>query len=130
MLTKLSPEDRQLVKEQDQCPILGTRLGAMGLPVKLMLQEQPVFLCCKACITKAQTNPKATLEKVAERKSKAKAGSPPANSNMDPFVTFPRLLRSSRAVEERDHGFGKRRHEVDVVMSHARQDREAMVGHP
>src|SRR5262249_41087666 len=53
------------------CPIQGTRLGAMGVPVKLMLLEQPVFLCCKACITKAQSNQKATVDKVANQRTRS-----------------------------------------------------------
>jgi membrane fusion protein, copper/silver efflux system len=72
-LAKLNTEDRRFVEDQRYCPVLGTRLGAMGIPVKLLLQEQLVFLCCKACIREAQGNPQATLAKVAERKTKASA---------------------------------------------------------
>jgi membrane fusion protein, copper/silver efflux system len=70
-LAKLNTEDRRLVEDQRYCPVLGTRLGSMGLPVKLLLQEQLVFLCCKACVREAQGNPQTTLAKVTERKAKS-----------------------------------------------------------
>src|SRR5258707_1330198 len=45
---KLSPEDQRLVAEQEFCPIMDDhRLGVMGVPVKLMLNDKPVFVCCK-----------------------------------------------------------------------------------
>jgi multidrug efflux pump subunit AcrA (membrane-fusion protein) len=76
VLAKLDPADRKLVEEQGSCPVLGTRLGAMGVPVKIALQDQPVFLCCKACAKKARANERATLDKVAELKARAKGGAP------------------------------------------------------
>jgi hypothetical protein len=75
VLARLSPEDRRLALEQGSCPVLNTRLGAMGVPVKITLQGQPVFLCCKGCLKKARANPRATLDKVAELKARTKAGS-------------------------------------------------------
>ena len=35
-----------------------------------MLKGQPVFLCCKDCVEKAQGNPDKTLAKIKELKSK------------------------------------------------------------
>ena len=52
-----------------------SRLGSMGVPVKVMIDRKPVFLCCKGCRRKALANPDATLAKVEELKTK-KAGSP------------------------------------------------------
>lgn len=50
---ELSPEDRRLVDAQDRCPImLDNRLGVMGTPFKVLVKDQPVFLCCKGCRTK------------------------------------------------------------------------------
>jgi len=66
---KLSTVDRRLVEAQKFCPILKmNRLGIMGAPVKVMLNNQPVFLCCKECEEKARANPDQTLETVANRK--------------------------------------------------------------
>ena len=64
-LATLSPEDRQAVDSQRFCPVLGTnRLGSMGTPVKLMINGQPVFLCCEGCRTDAMKDPQLTLKKV------------------------------------------------------------------
>ncbi len=66
-LAKLSPEDRQQAEAQGFCPVMEeSRLGAMGVPVKVMVDSQPVFLCCAGCRTKALANPEQTLETVAK----------------------------------------------------------------
>ena len=64
-LAKLSPEDRQAVDSQRFCPVLETnRLGSMGPPVKLIIDGQPVFLCCEGCRTNALKDPQNTLKKL------------------------------------------------------------------
>lgn len=72
VLAKLSPSDRELAEAQVFCPVLGTRLGTMGVPVPVALQGQKVFLCCKACLKKAQADEKGTLARVADLKEKKK----------------------------------------------------------
>ncbi len=69
VLAKLSPEDRRLAEEQKTCPVLGGRLGAMGVPVSVALEGHKVLLCCKGCLKKAKANPKAMLAKVAGKKT-------------------------------------------------------------
>jgi multidrug efflux pump subunit AcrA (membrane-fusion protein) len=73
-LAKLSPEDRSLAEAQKFCPILSdNRLGAMGVPVKVVLEGKTVFLCCKGCEKQARANPEQTLEKASNLKSERKA---------------------------------------------------------
>jgi len=75
-LAKLSTLDRQLAEAQKLCPIQKERLGGkMGVPVKVMLKSQPVFLCCKNCERDAKDNPDKTLETVEKLK---KGGGGPA----------------------------------------------------
>jgi uncharacterized protein (TIGR03000 family) len=69
-LAKLRPEDRKLAEAQRLCAEEDTPLGAMGVPVKIMLKGQPVFLCCKGCAEKAQKDPDKTLAKVKELRAK------------------------------------------------------------
>jgi uncharacterized protein (TIGR03000 family) len=70
-LAKLSTEDRQLAEAQKVCAVQPENLlGSMGVPVKVMIQGQPVFLCCKGCQEKALENPDQTLAKVKELKAK------------------------------------------------------------
>jgi uncharacterized protein (TIGR03000 family) len=73
-LAKLSPEDRKLAAEQRFCAVQeGVRLGSMGVPVKMMLKRQPVFLCCKGCTNEAKEHPERTLARAArERKARDK----------------------------------------------------------
>ena len=71
-LSKLSPEDRKLVEKQRYCPILGSRLGVMGVPIKVPLDGGTVFVCCKGCVKQAQADPKSTLAKVEQLKSSVK----------------------------------------------------------
>lgn len=66
-MAKLSPEDRKLAEAQKFCANLTkNRLGAMGVPVKITIKDQPVFLCCGGCVAKAKANPEKTLATVAE----------------------------------------------------------------
>ena len=69
-ISKLSNADRALVIAQKFCVILEeNRLGSMGPPVKIMIEGQPVFLCCSGCKKKALADPKATLAKTAKLKA-------------------------------------------------------------
>ena len=57
-LAKLPPEDRELATSQQFCPVLDkSRLGSMGVPVKIMIDGEPVFLCCPGCRGKALKDP-------------------------------------------------------------------------
>jgi outer membrane murein-binding lipoprotein Lpp len=71
-LAKLSPEDRKIAEEQKTCPIAGDPLGskAMGVPLKVVLNGQTVFICCKGCEKSALANPEKTLKTVADNKAK------------------------------------------------------------
>jgi hypothetical protein len=70
-LAKLSQKDRKLAEEQKFCAVEDdSRLGAMGVPVKIMIKDQTVFLCCKGCTKQAQKDPDKTLAKVKELKAK------------------------------------------------------------
>ena len=52
-LDQLDPADRKLAEEQKYCAVeTENRLGSMSKPIKVMIKDQPVFLCCKGCIEK------------------------------------------------------------------------------
>jgi hypothetical protein len=71
-LAKLDPEDRKLAEAQKYCAIESeNRLGEMGPPVKVLINDQPVFLCCKGCKKQAEKDPDKTLARVKELKAKA-----------------------------------------------------------
>ncbi len=65
VMAKLPDEDRKLVEAQQFCPILSdNKLGSMGEPVKVIIDGQPVFLCCAGCKKAALDHPQETLAKV------------------------------------------------------------------
>jgi hypothetical protein len=68
-LSKLPAEDRRLAEAQKYCAVRNNnRLGSMGKPVKVMLDGQPVFLCCESCEDAAKANPQKTLDSVEKLK--------------------------------------------------------------
>jgi Cu(I)/Ag(I) efflux system membrane fusion protein len=70
-LAKLSAADRRLAEAQEFCPILhDNRLGMMGVPIKVIVKDQPVLLCCTGCVKEALANPDKTLAKVKELEAK------------------------------------------------------------
>jgi hypothetical protein len=72
MLAQLSPADRQLAEEQGFCPETEQPLGAMGVPVKIMVNAHPIFLCCPGCEEDARGHADKVLAKVAELKARMK----------------------------------------------------------
>jgi hypothetical protein len=84
-LAKLKPEDRKLAEAQKFCAIqTKNRLGGMGVPVKVMIKDKPVFLCCGSCLSKAQANPDKTLTSVADL---VKANKKPEEKKADEKAT-------------------------------------------
>jgi hypothetical protein len=68
-LAKLSAEDRKLAEAQRYCAVENkNRLGSMGVPMKIMIRDEPVFLCCDGCETRARAHADRTLAKVRELK--------------------------------------------------------------
>ena len=73
-LEQLDPADRKLAEEQKYCATdperrPENRLGMMGKPIKIMLKDQPVFLCCAGCEKTARKDPDKTLEDVKKMKA-------------------------------------------------------------
>jgi hypothetical protein len=73
-LAKLSPEDRRSAETQKFCPVLSdNRLGVMGVPVKVVLDGQTIFLCCSGCEKEAKAHPTRVLEKYSALKNKTRS---------------------------------------------------------
>ena len=69
-LAKLSADDRQLAEAQKLCPISNEALGEMGVPLKVTIKDQPVFLCCKGCVSEAKAHPDETLAQVQKLRAR------------------------------------------------------------
>jgi hypothetical protein len=81
-LAKLNDADRRLAELQKNCPILPkSRLGSMGTPIKLILDNQIVFVCCSGCVKAAKAKPEETLQKV--RSLKQQLTPSPKTQNQD-----------------------------------------------
>jgi hypothetical protein len=42
--------DQLRIAIQEICPISGQKLGSMGVPIKVQVGKESVFLCCKGCL--------------------------------------------------------------------------------
>jgi hypothetical protein len=75
-LAKLSPEDRRLAESQVYCAVdTESPLGISGPPIKVMIKDQPVFLCCKGCAAEARAHPDQALAMFEKLKARAKGAS-------------------------------------------------------
>jgi Cu(I)/Ag(I) efflux system membrane fusion protein len=63
-IEQLPPEDRALARAQQLCPVTDLPLGSMGVPVKITVGDETVFLCCKGCTKRAQNAAQQTIDKV------------------------------------------------------------------
>lgn len=68
-IEQLPEAERKLALAQRVCPVTGAALGSMGVPVKITLRGQTVFLCCKGCMGKAKRSPDEMLQKVVRSKT-------------------------------------------------------------
>ena len=98
-LAKLSAADRVLAVAQRTCPIIAnSRLGSMGVPIKLTLDGQTVFVCCKGCVSAAKEAPAATAARAAELRSGASMAVPTPEAKIR--TNLDALLPADRALAE------------------------------
>jgi Cu(I)/Ag(I) efflux system membrane fusion protein len=64
-IARLSKADQALALAQKRCPITDAPLGGMGVPVKVLIKGQTVFLCCPGCEEDAKAEAEEVLKKVA-----------------------------------------------------------------
>jgi hypothetical protein len=84
ILSKLSRVDRRLAEAQGYCPVLQmNRLGSMGVPVKIILKGEPVFLCCAGCEKQAREHAGRTLARVERFRAGRKSGQPAGKGDED-----------------------------------------------
>ncbi len=68
-VTQATAADKDLIAKQSKCPVMDEPLGSMGGPIKVMVGDQPIFLCCKGCIKKIQAEPAKYLAMVYGKSS-------------------------------------------------------------
>lgn len=62
--------DKELIEKQKTCPVTDQPLGSMGKPVKVVVKNRTVFLCCAGCKKKLLANPDKYLKKLDEQSEK------------------------------------------------------------
>jgi len=60
-LAALDQSDQAGVARQRVCPVTGAALDSMGGPVKVLVGDQPLYLCCKGCLGKVRNDPEVYL---------------------------------------------------------------------
>ena len=65
-LAKLPDQDRTLAEQQQVCPVTDMPLGSMGAPIKVMVEDRPVFICCEGCRMRLLAEPAKYLAKLKE----------------------------------------------------------------
>ena len=56
-VTTATQADAAAIAAQKTCPVMDEPLGGMGTPIKVMVGDKPIYLCCKGCIKKIQAEP-------------------------------------------------------------------------
>jgi Cu(I)/Ag(I) efflux system membrane fusion protein len=64
-INKLAPADRESARAQRLCPVSEEPLGSMGVPHKMTIKGQTLFLCCKGCESEVTKEPEKVLSKLA-----------------------------------------------------------------
>jgi YHS domain-containing protein len=85
--------DAEAIARQRVCPVMDEPLGGMGQPLKVMIGDKPVYLCCKGCVKKIEAEPLKYLELVY--------GSVPASPMTEP----PEKVTPTFGIPNRTVGF-------------------------
>jgi YHS domain-containing protein len=56
-VTSATVADAAAIAQQKVCPVMDEPLGSMGQPVKVMVGDKAIYLCCKGCIKKVKAEP-------------------------------------------------------------------------
>jgi Cu(I)/Ag(I) efflux system membrane fusion protein len=64
-IAKLPKVDQALALAQKRCPITDSPLGLMGVPFKMLIKGQTIFLCCPGCEEEARDRAEEVLKKIA-----------------------------------------------------------------
>jgi Cu(I)/Ag(I) efflux system membrane fusion protein len=65
-LADFSAEDRESAMKQHFCPVSGEMLGTMGVPEKVDVNGQSVWICCEGCKEKLLGDPETYFAKLKD----------------------------------------------------------------
>ncbi len=67
-IAELPEAERAAATAQKTCPVGDAALGSMGMPIKVTIKGQDVYLCCEGCKDSLEKNADKYLAKLAEKK--------------------------------------------------------------
>ena len=91
-VAQLTAADREPVARQGFCPVMAAGFDH-GAPIKLIVGDQPLYVCCEGCIDAVKQDPQAYLQKVA-----TKSVVRPAQSARPPQAAATRAADADRAA--------------------------------
>lgn len=63
-LAKIDKSDAPRIAKQKTCPVSDAPLDSMGGPVKVLVGDTPIYLCCEGCLEEIQQDPAKYLKKI------------------------------------------------------------------
>jgi hypothetical protein len=66
-LAKLPAADRAAAEKQQVCPVSGEPVGSMGVPIKVTVKQQDVWICCGGCRGTLVAEPDTYLAKLKQQ---------------------------------------------------------------
>jgi hypothetical protein len=70
VVAQATSEDARAVQMQGDCPVMGQPLGGHGTPLKVTIGDDVLFVCCKGCLRKVESDPDRYLAKAAESRNR------------------------------------------------------------
>ena len=97
-LSELSEADRSLAERQVICPVTEVKLGSagMGVPIRVVLPQRDVMICCEGCRQKLVANPEPFIALLDQYQNDA----PTAEEQAEIEKAFAPLSKTDRQLAE------------------------------
>ncbi|QDT32231.1 efflux RND transporter periplasmic adaptor subunit [Thalassoglobus polymorphus] len=83
-IRRLAEADQKVALTQIICPITDFKLGSMGVPQKVMVNDKAVFICCEGCREGLLEEPELHLEKLRSHQDSPQPEASPENHSFPP----------------------------------------------
>lgn len=65
----LQSSDQPAIQQQQVCPVMGARLGEHGEPIKLLVGNETLYVCCEGCIEEVRKAPGAFVQRLSDQRA-------------------------------------------------------------
>ena len=66
LVVVLNEDDVAEIQQQKVCPVTKAQLGSMGAPLKVLVGDRPLYLCCRGCLERVLRSPDFYLAQAAQ----------------------------------------------------------------